>query len=86
MTTRLRARQGFTNQKGDTMYAYGIGDRVEAKIPGGVTVVGLIVSGPSVDADGSTWFMIESGSPSDDGQRYDVRDDEITVVLDSESD
>lgn len=65
------------------MYAHGLGDRVRANIPGGVTVVGDISGGPFVDSDGSVWWHVVDDT---DRSRYDVREEEIDAddVLDYE--
>jgi hypothetical protein len=63
---------------------YEVGDRVSAEIPGGVTVNGPIVEAV-IDSSGAWYNVEQAAGGADDGQRYEVREDEIKVVLDSES-
>lgn len=66
-----------------TRAMYQQGERVSATIPGVVTVNGPIVE-TFTEWDGTPAYRVEQASGgADDGQRYAVRECEITVVLDS---
>lgn len=62
-------------------HLYSVGDLVSAEDPKGTTITGRIV-----EASFPREYIVETISTgADDGRRYDVHEEEIKVVLDSEN-